>query len=84
MLDNSVRAGEDQPGVAVVEAHKVRRRASGSMHLDDLARVFGLAHDLAVHMQSVADSCLHGAHLLVLCKPRHGCAASAASCPYTP
>jgi hypothetical protein len=72
MLDDGIRAGEDQPGVAVVEPHKVGRRASGSVHLDDLARVFGLANYLAVHMQSVADSCLHGAHLLVFRTPRRG------------
>lgn len=72
MLDDGVRTGEHQPGVAVVEAHEVRGCASGSVDLDDLARVLGLAYDLAVHVQSVADSCLHGAHLLVFRIHRRG------------
>jgi hypothetical protein len=72
MLNDGVRAWKDQPGVAVVKAHEVRRCAFGSVDLDDLARVLGLAYDLAVHVQSVADSCLHGAHLLVIRMYRWG------------
>jgi hypothetical protein len=80
VLDDGVRAGEAKPGVPVVEAHEVGRRAVGPVDFGDLAGVFRLAYDLAVHVQSVADRCLHGAHLLISAIHRRG---SGAQEPYT-
>jgi len=59
MLDDRVRAGEDQARVTVVETHEVGRLAARSADLDDLARPLWMAHDVAMHVEPVPDDCLH-------------------------
>jgi len=65
VFHDAVRTREHQAGVTVIESHEERGCPPGSVDLHDLARVLCLAYDLAVHVQSVTDRCLHGTHLLV-------------------
>jgi hypothetical protein len=59
MLDNRVRARKHQARMTVVETNQVRRLPARPANLDDLARPFRLAHDVATHMEPVSDGCLH-------------------------
>jgi len=61
VLNNRIRTGKHQARVTVVEMHQIRRFAARSVDFPDLTDVLRLAHDLAVHMQPVPDSCLHHA-----------------------
>src|SRR5258707_15808462 len=59
MLDDRVRAGEHQRGVAVVETHQVGRLPARSADLDDLASPPRMAHDVGVHVEPIPDGCPH-------------------------
>src|SRR5258708_1087709 len=59
MLDDPVRAGGHQRGGTVVGAHQVGRLPARSADVDDLARPPRMAHDVGVHVEPIADGCLH-------------------------
>ena len=59
LLYGAVWPGEDHCLVAIIKTHPVRWGAFGSQYLDDLGRPMGLADRAAVHVQVVADPCLH-------------------------
>ena len=63
LLYGAVWPGEDHCLVAIIKTHPVRWGAFGSQYLDDLGRPMGLADRAAVHVQAVADPCLHDCHL---------------------
>jgi hypothetical protein len=45
--------------VAIRESHEVRRRASFAPNLDDEGDLVRIADGVAVHVESIADGCLH-------------------------
>src|SRR5713226_4228506 len=63
-LHHSVRPGEHQAGMPVVEVHQIWRRPAGAFDLDDLPHLVRLAHAVAVHVKPVTDGCLHACILL--------------------
>src|SRR5258705_2867989 len=58
-LDQRVGARVDEPGLAVVELHQVGRRSLIAVHLDDLAVLVRVPHDVAVNADAVANRRLH-------------------------
>jgi hypothetical protein len=67
MLDDRIGAGEYQARVTVLKPNDVGWLTCGSVDLEDLAHAIGLAHDLAVHVQTVANDSVHQRHLQSVC-----------------
>jgi hypothetical protein len=59
VLDHGIGAWENQAGMAVIELDQVGRFATRLADLDDYAGPVGMAHDVAVHVQPVADYSMH-------------------------
>jgi hypothetical protein len=59
MVDQRVRPGVDQPGVAVLEPNQVWRLPSEAAYFDDFTALVGLPHHVAMNAEMVTDGCLH-------------------------
>jgi hypothetical protein len=59
VLDDRVGAREQEPGLAVVKPHQVRRLALGPVHLYDLAVPVRVPDGVSVNADTIADCRFH-------------------------